>query len=132
LTHSLSAVALLRYHFIDHDVVVNRAVELDQRRNGAWLDHRSVWSGSCKSSNGVHGLPSREDEIFDLIADLTPSEMRADKSRDVTQLGRNFFAEVPGIRVRIRCTCSSTPFPKDHVSSLGEFMLGFWLMNGPD
>ena len=88
--------------------MVNRAVELDQRRNGTWLDHRFVWSGSCKSSNGVHGLPSREDEIFDLIA------------------------EVPRIGVRIRCTCSSTPFPKDHVSSLGEFMFGFWLVNGPD
>ena len=62
--------------------MVNRAVELDQRRNGTWLDHRFVWSGSCKSSNGVHGLPSREDEIFDLIA------------------------EVPRIGVRIRCTCS--------------------------
>jgi hypothetical protein len=122
------ALALRARHFIDHDVVVNSTVELDQRRNGTGLDHRFVGDGSCKSSNGVHGLPSREDEKFNLIAELTPREMRADKSRDLAQFGRNFFAEVPRIRVRIRCTCSSTPFPKDHVSSLGGFVLGFCLV----
>jgi hypothetical protein len=100
--------------------VLDSSVEFDQRRNGTWVDHRFVWIVSCKSANSLHGLPSREDEKFNLIADLAANEMRADKSSDFAQLGRNFLAEVPWIGIRIRWTCSSTPLANDHVSSLGD------------
>jgi len=39
------------------------------------LHYRFLGVGSCKSSNSAHGLPSCEDQKFNLIAELTPTQM---------------------------------------------------------
>ena len=117
---TIARLRLRARHFINHDVVVNSTVEFDQRRNGTRLHHRFLSVGSSRSSNSVHGLPSCEDEKFNLVAELTPTQMGPDKSRNLTQLRHNLFAEVSWIRIRIRWPRSSTPLPDDHVNSLGE------------
>src|SRR5262249_5614883 len=76
----IARLALRPRHFINHEVVVNNPVKLDQCRNGSRFHHRCLGVGSCKSSNSVHGLPPGEDEKFNLIAELTPTQMRPDKS----------------------------------------------------
>ena len=66
---TIARLTLRLRHFISHDVVVNSTVEFDQRRNGTRRHDRFLGVGSCKSSNSVHGLPSCEDEKFNLIAE---------------------------------------------------------------
>jgi len=111
---AIARLALRPRHFINYNVVVSSTIEFDQRRNGTRLHHRFVGVGSCKSANSVHGLPSCEDEKFNLVAKVPPTQMRPDKPRNFAQLGHNFFAKVPWIRIRIRWTRACTPLAEDH------------------
>src|SRR5262249_26242588 len=86
---AIARLALRPRHFINYNVVVNSTIELDQRRNGTRLHHRFVGVGSCKSANGVHGLPSCEDEKFNLVAKVPPTQMCPDKPWNFAQLGHN-------------------------------------------
>src|SRR5262249_38099567 len=111
---AIARLALRPRHFINYNVVVNSTIEVDPRRNGPRLRQRFVGVGSCKSANSVHGLPSCEDEKFNLVAKVPPTQMRPDKPRNFAQLGHNFFAKVPWIRIRIRWTRACTPLAEDH------------------
>src|SRR5262245_10861147 len=106
---AIARLALRPRHFINYNVVVNSTIEFDQRRNGTRLHHRFASVGSCKSANSVHGLPSCEDEKFNLVAKVPPTQMCPDKPWNFAQLGHNFFAKVPWIRIRIRWTRACTP-----------------------
>ena len=111
---AIARLALRPRHFINYNVVVSSTIEFDQRCNGTRLHHRFASVGSCKSANSVHGLPSCEDEKFNLVAKVPPTQMRPDKPRNFAQLGHNFFAKVPWIRIRIRWTRACTPLAEDH------------------
>src|SRR5262245_24118144 len=83
---TIARLALRPGHFINYNVVVNSTIEFDQRRNGTRLHHRFVGVGSCKYANSIHGLPSCEDEKFNPVAKVPPTQMRPDKHRNVAQL----------------------------------------------